>query len=556
MIERDGEIVWYENEIYGGIRQDLTDAERRYRLVQNGHMAVLGALTKDLGIRLLSSENIGSATLDSVKGFDAHFDDGTQKLMLFVEASGGNKVYTFASASRTYGSAHAPTFAADSIPDVVQFANKAYVFEGTTLRAMDSAETWTTPGSATYSDPCTHAEVFANRLVASGNASFPYSFFPSGVRDGTDWDLNIAQDVVGSRGDRIRCVKKIGPYLTVGGRTFTRMYTKGEATAVDWDFDELSAQVGPMDFKSYVEVPQARGNDAENFAFFWSEQGPMMVAQFGRSTPTLHELWPAIRRAVRGTTYEDLPGFAPERFEQIVAIWLPHLQEVRFALTTASTFSTGGEIRNDLLLCLNVPSAIRHAQDPENFAPFFRIRNNDQLQLPCSTAFTARVDSTGLLSATGQPKAFIGSNGQFYEMDAPSVFDDNGTSIPFKIVRSGYNGKEDGVTFHTKDMRKIWVHGTQVGSGELTAFLRADGGARSQQATLSLDVALSLWTTDVQDGAWGDGGTWNAGEITLVDAEPSTIGKVFDLTLSDNGSIAEPFELDAYLLMGYLEDRR
>ena len=65
---------------------------------------------------------------------------------------------------------------------------------------------------------------------------------------------------------------------------------------------------------------------------------------------------------------------------------------------------------------------------------------------------------------------------------------------------------------------------------------------------------MSRWGTEAEQGSWGDGGNWNAGEFKSVKGELGPKGKKFDLELSDNGTIVENFSINSWSLMGYVED--
>mgnify|MGYP003149259174 CR=1 FL=1 len=555
MIDRDGQFTWDELRVFDGIRQDVSESIRKYRLVRNAHFANRGALTKDLGFKPLHASRIGSAAKNVTGLLDCHFNNATQILVAVNEGGSNADAYTFDTATRAW-TAQSVSIANGVRPMMVMFADQLHIADGGTLRRMNASKSWSTPGESTYSNPCKFGTVYANRLILSGNATYPYSFFPSGVRDSSSWDATLAVDVTGSQGERITCLGTLGTFLIVGGETFTRAYYLGTASPRDWDGDVLSSRVGPVHHSSYVEVPAAGGDASANFGFFWSREGPQMVAQIGRGLPVLTSLAEPIRRAVRGVDFEGLDGLAVESYDDVTAAYIPEYDEIRFSLIKKTNYSATA--RADVIYCLSLSSAIAYANNPGQAYPIWRIRDNTNQALPCSTLATARLHpDTHLPSVDGTVRGLAAQDGFVYEMDAVSQYTDNieGTtySIPMFVRRDNYDGIEDQVRSNTKSLRTGWFRTTMVGDYSLYTRAIVDGGRRESTSTISLNAGLNTWG----DGsAWGDGDNWNASDFVNSRSGLGVLGKKFDLELYDNGNIEGDFQINSWSLLGYVEDRR
>ena len=555
MIDRDGQFTWEETNVFDGIRQDVSESLRKYRSVQNAHFANRGALTKDLGVKPLHASRIAASDKNVTAALDCHFNNATQILVAVNEGSSNADAYTFDTTTRAW-TAQSVSIANSVRPSMVMFADQLHIADGTTLRRMNASKSWSTPGESTYSDPCKFGTVYANRLILSGNATYPYSFFPSGVRDGGTWDATLAVDVTGAQGERITALGTLGTFLIVGGETFTRAYYLGTASPRDWDGDVLSSRIGPVHHSSYVEVPAAGGNASSNFGFFWSREGPMMLAQVGSGLPVMKSLADPIRKAVRGTSYEGLDGLAVESYADVTAAYVPEYDEIRFSLIKKDNYSATA--RADVIYCLSVASAIAFAGNPAEAHPIWRIRDNTNQPLPCSTLFTARLHpDTHLPSVDGTVRSLSAQDGFVYEMDAVGQYVDNieGTdySIPFYVRRDNYDGLDDGVRSNTKSLRTGWFRTTMVGAFNLYTRALVDGGAREATSTISLDAGLSTWG----DGSsWNDGSEWNNSEFVNARSGLGVLGKKFDIELYDNGNIEGDFQINSWSLLGYVEDRR
>jgi hypothetical protein len=251
VIDREGQFVWEEENFIGGIRQDVSESTKRYRNLQNVHLFNEGALTKDRGIRPLSSAAINSVSYpsgkDTLAGFDAQFSNGTQKLVVIQEQSGSSNadMYVYNTSNNTFDTPQNRTIAENSRPDLLMFADKLHLITGSGLQystsALDGSGSWTNAGDSTYADPCTIGTVYANRLILSGNTNYRNSVFYSDVLNSADsaWDGAHSISISNISGDEVSCLGTIGSNLIIGGRTFIRSYYLGTGGATDWDYDEV-----------------------------------------------------------------------------------------------------------------------------------------------------------------------------------------------------------------------------------------------------------------------------------------------------------------------------
>jgi len=551
MIERDGQFTWPEDQVYGGIRQDASESVSRYRYLQNVNLSVYNSIVKDKGVRRLTDSSLYSGG-EIYTLFDTRFHGGVQKLVAFANNGTNGKCNVF-NTDRSW-SEQTPTFA-QVRPSVNMFGNRMVILDGSTLRSW-TGSAWATPGNSTV-NPCTFAVVYKNRLICFGDPSNPYYFYPSDIRtrmnwDGTDWDANYAVEVTDSRGEEIKGAMVVGSFLIVGGRTFTHAHVAGSKSRYDWDWDELSSHVGPINFESCLSISRAYGNDLQNYGFFWSEEGPMMVVQQGQGLPSVLPLWESIRYAVRGETYQGMTGLNTALFSKIETVWDVESREVRFACASSASSE------NDMLLCLDLDSAIRFAlgagDDPQAY-PYWRVRNNSTWNFPAQAVGTVQVDdSTGLPSTTGRNKTLIGRDGYLYEMDSDTSCYDMGVyPIRLVVTRDGYDGFADRIREHTKSLRQVRVRTTQEGNYKLYVRMRADGGRVSTPAEIDLSSGLLLWG----DGrSWGDGTRWNSGEFVTERGGVGLLGQKFDMDMYDDGNIRAPVQINSWAFMGYTEDRR
>lgn len=554
-VRGDDTFAFKAEPFYSGIRQDLPTSGDRWRLIQNGHLNNIGSITKDLGVRRITETLLGNGAEDTVMGIDAHFNNGSQHLIVFQNSGTDMLAYKF----NTVGSSWAqqsPTFA-QKTPSTFMFANALVVLDGTTLRAMNSSNVWSTPGDADYSNPCKFGTVYANRAVISGHATYPYTFFPSDSRTNT-WDVDESVDVTSTYGEQITAIFKCGQFLIVGGRTFTRAYYLGSANSKDWDWDELSSLTGPVDFKSTVEVSLTRGNVHNNYSFFYGDQGPMMIAQQGGALPSLIPMWESLEKSFRGTEHEDVPAIDITTVDQIQCNYVPELREIRFAAIKKTTQSSETDPRKDIMYCLHLPSAIAFAQsgmDPRQ-APAWRLRHNVNMEFPASTLFQCQVNpDTGAPSTTGQMKLMSARDGYVYEMDAKYTYQDQGDNIDFRIRYDGIDGEQDGVDHYTKSAQDVFFKANQVGDYTLYIQIVGDGKSSSIQG-LELSEDSVAWSASTEDGTWGDGADWNEGGFAPFRAKVGALGKKFDVDIYDYGAISAELQLSDLEVGGMIEGAR
>jgi len=536
MLERDGRLTLPEGQIYDGIRQSASQAVVRYSLLRNLHVFNRKALTKFRGIRRIHTTDIASGA-DMLGGFDAHFQGGTQKMV--VVNTGDAYLYNTATGefdAQSQGLANAA-------PKMLVFNDKLLLMNGTNFRSMTSAGTWTAVGG---SPPAAQfGTVHAERLLVAGVSGSEHLFYPSGIRDETDWDASLAVIVDSAEASSgLTNLGRLGPYVIVQTRQSTHAYQLSTDNPRDWDNFDISGTVGIVTHRSWIEVEGAKGGDqSKSYAFFWSNNGPYMLSYSG-SRPTLVSLMDPIMRSVRGEAYQSAPALEASRYNQVEAAYVPEFGQVRFGVSSL------GSSANDLILWVDVESAIDFADGKIEY-PYWGIRDNANLgYVPCDALFTARVDSSGHPSAAGQERCFGARNGVVYEYDAPSVYLDQGSQIPIDMRRRGYSGEEEGVASFHKSVRGCRTHATQV-AGDLYVEIIADGGTRSGTATIDLSANLTVWG----GSTWG-GGKWNSGEFVSERADAAVGGTRFELRMFDNGNIQGAFMIDAWELFGYVEDRR
>jgi hypothetical protein len=571
VIDREGQFVWEEENFIGGIRQDVSESTKRYRNLQNVHLFNEGALTKDRGIRPLTSSAINSASYsagkDVLAGFDAQFSAG-QKVVVIQEKEGASSADMYVYGSGAFATPQNRTIAENIRPDLVMFADKLHVIDGTELKAstyaLDGSGSWTSPGDSTYADPCTIGTVYANRLILSGSTSATYKnhVFPSGVRDSTTWDPNIAIQITNISGDTVSCLGTIGSNLIIGGRTFIRSYYLGTGGATDWDYDEVSNLIGPSSHKSFVSIPSTHGKVGLNLAMFWTAEGPMMLMKQGQSSPQLINIGSPIVRSVRGEDFQGVGGLDVDSYGDVQGVYVPEYDEVRFAVRTNDYANQSGT-QHDILYCCNITSAINYAQGTQGVYPYWRIRSNkasNSVRLPVNTLFSARIHpTTHLPDSNGVIRCLCAQDGFVYEMDASNQFVDKikDTDYNIRMVarRDGYDGLEDGVRNNIKSLRSIYTRNTRSGIYTLKIKVVADGGSTESSANVDLSggSGFGYWG----DGReWGDGSLWNAGDFINSRAQFGILGRKFDIELFDNGEIASTFQTNSFSMIGYVEDRR
>jgi len=589
LIEKDGRITWDDQSLYEGIRQDLGPGQVRSRMVRNLHHGRMGALTKDRGIRPLSANSpyviptLGSdSTKDVLVGYDAQFTDA-QFIVGIQETSSNPVLYKYVPTN--YGSLGEGTWDAKTVtitnstmdvkPFITMFANRLFIADGTALQSSSSNLSFSTYGDSSYANPSKFGCVYNSRLILSGNATYPYSFFPSEPREAntTNWDGALAMNVTDAGNEKITCVGTCGSWLIVAGRNWMKSYFLGDASPTDWEVEDLSRTVGIVHWSSFKEVIY-RG---QSFSFFWSEDGPCCVYQSGNAAPRLVSLYEPIQYAVRNATVDEMPGLSVDNFNKVVTAWVPELNEVRFSVM--STDSAKNTInRNDLILCLRFDSLLYYINGDSPL--MWRLRDNEyniqtdsyKSGLPCSTIFNAKVDPvSGLPSATGQDRCFCASNSVVYEMDAPFTYMDHilgggsGIPIPFSLVRDGYDGSDDDgrpgqydnktIRHRTKSIQGAYLSTNQPGDYRIQVFVRSDGAGIRNATNREVDISSGVGTW-FDGGMWGDGGKWQGqGSFAQRKGGLGVIGKTFEMELSDNGSIDAEVQLASFSMVGYLEDR-
>ena len=543
MIGNGGAFRW-SGGVEDGIRQDVSDSTPHIQILRNLNWQRRHALQKDKGVRVLVQAALESGAYDTFGGVEARFSDGTQKILLAQDDGTYCKLNVLNATTRAWAE-ETPNFARQK-PCMVMFANKLHVFDGTTLRAWDGT-TWTTPGTATVND-CSFGVVYANRLMAFHDASHPYEFWASGVRDGTDWDDALGNTVMGTGGEKILGAGVCGPYLIVGGEDFTRAYTLGTATAYDWTWDAVSDEIGPVNWQSFVSVTRPKGNEsAHSFTFFWSKRGPVMVARFSEGLPIIMPLWDSIAPMCKGEDFKGMQGLDLTDFANVEGVYAPETDEVRFCV------QLNNDSQRHVLLCLNVTSAIAFASNEGDSYPKWRTRDNPGWDFPVSTLFTIEVHpDTGLPTTTGLLHTFCAQDGKVYEMDVYSSCKDEDTyPIEFNVSWDGIDGAEDEVREFEKSVRDVYIHCTQEGDYDVTVRVRGDGGFETNTDTVNLSNGLLLWGSDL----WGNT-LWSAGSFVTERADFGVLGHKFQLTLSDDGAVSSPVAFDSWMLSGYVEGLR
>jgi len=574
VIDREGQFVWEEENFIGGIRQDVSESTKRYRNLQNVHLFNEGALTKDRGIRPLSSAAINSASYSAGKdvlgGFDAQFSDGTQKLVVIQEKEGVSnaEMYVYNTSNNTFDTPQNRTISENTRPTLLMFADKLHLINGNGLQhstsALDGSGSWTAAGDSTFADPCTIGTVYASRLILSGNTNYKNTVFYSDVLNSstTSWDGAHSITITNISGDAVSCLGTIGSNLIIGGRSFIRSYYLGTGGATDWDYDEVSTIIGPTSHHSFVSIPSTHGKVGLNLAMFWTAEGPMMLMQQGQGSPQLINIASPIIRAVRGEDFQGVGGLDVDSYGDVQGVYVPEYDEVRFAVRT-NDYANNSGTQHDVLYCCNITSAINYAQGAGGIYPYWRIRSNkasNSLRLPVNTLITARIHpTTHLPNSNGVIRCLCAQDGHVYEMDATSQFKDEikGTDYNIRMVarRDGYDGLDDGVRNNVKSLRSIYSRNTRSGIYNLKIRVVADGGANEANADVDLSggTGFGYWG----DGReWGDGTVWNSGDFINSRAQFGISGRKFDIELYDNGEIASTFQTNSFSMIGYVEDRR
>ena len=568
-VERGGRFQWDEDQIFGGIRQDITDSPRHYRYLVNCSVIDSGSLIKDKGCRKLINAQLSGGG-DTFGGFHATYSGAGHKLFLFQDnGSSACVVYRF---DPSGGGAHDPAVAswvttgpteqtlARVKPFVTMFRNKMITADGTLLRARDSSGTWTTPANGLSStalknalNACKFGAVYNNRLILCGNPSLPNQFYVSDPLDEAVWDASNIVDITETGGEEVLGMGVVGSHLLVGGDNFLRAYFLGNANAQDWDNDLISGQVGPVNWQSFVSADRWAGNEsASSYTFFWTKRGPAMCAGGGSNLPSLVPLWEPLRRACLGENYRGFTGFDVSEYSNIEGVWCPEFNEVRWTLCSTAAVDS----KRNIILCLDFDSALDYARGVRGAYPIFRIKENKEFTdgYPVSTLFSVEVDGNGAPTRSGVQRTFSAKDGLVYELDSLNSAKDLGTHvIKMQARMDGYDGQEDGASAHEKSLRGLQVQVTAEGTYDLQCRVISDGGVDTSSNSINIGEGRNLWGGGED---WGTETLWNSGEFNLADIDLHALGRSFDLEFFDEGAIEGPVQINYWSLWGYLEDRR
>jgi hypothetical protein len=380
MIERDGQITLPEDKVYDGVRQSASESVRRYSLLRNVNLFNRGALTKDRGIRRIHATDISSGA-DMLGGYDAHFQGGAQKMVVVNTGD----AYVFNTTTDEFDAQGLGL--ANAAPAMFTFADKLLLMNGTDFRTMTSAGTWTTVAGAPAAK---FGTVHSERALVAGVAGSEHLFYVSGIRDETDWDVTLAVIVDSAANSAgLTNLGRLGPYVIVQTAQSTHAYELNTDNPRDWDTFDISGTVGAVTHRSWAQVEAVGGGDtSKSYAFFWGVNGPHMMTYSG-SKPSLVSLVDPIMRACRGEAFQNMPALDPTKYDQVEAVYVPELGQVRFGVTAA------GGLSNDTILWVDVESAIDFADGKEDYC-FWGVRDNEGLgYVPCDVLFTARVDTNG-----------------------------------------------------------------------------------------------------------------------------------------------------------------
>ena len=519
----NGEFSWEVRALDGGIRQDLAESMPRFTAVKNAHLFRRPALTKRLGYRRLNTVDI-TGTPEIWAGFDCHFNDGTQKVIVV----GATDAYLFANATRSF-TAQSQSLT-NARPDLLMFNNELILVNGTEQKRWDGT-TWNnlsgTPPEGAY------AAVHANRLILAGDTTLPYQFFYSGVRNPNSWATSTDYvTVTAPFGETITALGSLGPFLIVCTRSATIAYIQNAGNPGDWDRFDISLTVGAINNASFLEVEHL----SARLAFFWSADGPMVLFRSG-NTVAIKPLWEPAFKVVQGVDDAPMDGLEVSRFSSIVAGYQSDIQEIKFSATNV------GDAENNVTLCYDLKGVIAYATGGAD-QPKITLKDNENTAVyPCDALFQIRVGTDGLPSTTGLPRLFSGRNGIIYELDKTNA--DSAETIPLTVVLDGLSGAEDGIGDYQKVVNKVRVRGRARTNNSITAQVSADGGASSGTATLNLDSSATKWG----QSTWG-GGKWGGAIVKQARGDVGVYGKTFKVKLTDGGSITRDFDLTSITLEG------
>lgn len=536
-----GEFFIEDRALVGGLRQDLSFSDLRYTAFRNVHVYRRNAITKRKGYRRLNSSDI-TGTPDIKAGLDAHFVNGSQAVLVCA----GTDVWLFSNATRAFT---AQSKSLDgTVPSMFMFGNEAIILTATDEHAYNgsawNALTGSPPNGAL-------GTVHNNRIIRAGDSTNPHLFYYSGVRNRNSWDTTHDFVVVTvPLGEEITGVGSLGTDLVVFTRHSTLLYWQNPNSPGDWDRVDISNMVGNVAHHSYTEISHL----PFGMAVFWADEGPMLLYRLGNERPVMRPLWEFIYDMVQGrTSNSNAEGVLDTRWANIVSGYQPSIQEVRFAATKV------GSSENNVLICFDLRTLLAFIAGNVE-APAISIKDNVTTNIyPGDALFNIRIaDATGLPSATGRDKQFAGRNGIIYELDQGTKDDEKkeNTAIPMFFTKSGYSGAEDGIGEIEKVVTNLRISATQDVNYAVNADVSADGGQNVGTVLIDLDAGLGAWS---DGGLWTEDpslGTWNGAVVKAARGDLGARGKVFELSVYDQGGLSGDWEMDRIVIEGLVYERQ
>ncbi len=536
-VTQEGEFIFEDRQLYGGIRQDLPPTTRRFSNIKNLSHVRKNVLTKRKGVFNLNTTAI-SGTPELLAAYDMHFNDGTQKVVV----AAGSDAYLY-NPTTALLDAQSLTLTTGKT-SIINFANDLLLSNGTEFKKYNGS-TWS---NVANSPPIgTLLTVHANRAIIAGVAARPYEFYYTGVRNVDSSDsANDKVIVGGTSGEEITALGELGRWMLVTTSKSAWLYLQSTTNKGDWDFVNLSSTVGCVSPKSVFSVAR----QAVRMTLFWSLEGAMVAYQVGNDVG-IKPLWRCIYRMVNGETIATLSGIETSRFNQISGGYNPELREACFGVPKV------GETENSMMLCYDLDALTAYVLG-EADQPIVTVKDNaNSGAFPCDVLLGVRVDSVSAPSVTGKSQMFGGRQGKLFRHEMPNTYKDEGaTAITYWAEREGYCGEEDGVAGFEKVATRGTITATQNGGFASTVIISADSDAESGSEELSLDVGLGLW---------GDGGNWtpttsvsrwNGATIKSARGNYGVHGRNFRMSVTDYGVITNKFELSEMSLDGYVYERQ
>ncbi len=537
--QQTGEWQLEDRDLVGGWRQDMSFSDLRYTAFRNVHVFRRKAVTKRKGYTVLNSAAITGGP-DMLGGLDAHFADATQTVI----AVGGTDAYNFVNSTLSF-TAQSLTLQAGQEADMLMFSDYAILANGYQFKKMDCTGTWSdvggSPGLAKF------LAVHNNRLISAGMSKKPHLFEFSAVRDPDTRDnVNDYVLVTTPLGEVCTGIGSFGDDLIYFTRHNTILQWQNPSNKGDWDRLDISNQIGNISAKSYTEISHL----PFPLAVFWSEEGPYVIYRLGEGKPILRSLWEFVQDAMKGESPNpNAPGFKEERFGSIVASYQPKIQEIRFGLSLV------GASDNNACLCIDLQSLLAFIGGNKE-APDYSLKDNGQTSIyPCDQLMPIRTDSSTLLpSANGVDHLYGMRDGFLYRLD--EGFTDDGESIYYYTRKSGYSGAEEGIGELEKVVTQVRVSGTQDSDYAMQVQVAADGNQAVGSGEFDLDANLGKWK---DGGVWTTDpnvGTWNGAVVASSRADVGVRGKVFEVSMHDQGALSGKFEMDRIVLEGQLYERQ